>query len=94
MSKELAEKRVAFLERVLEYYTELQDTMALGKIVGHKLRGTGGTLGLGDLSKVGEKIQDLVNEGGAEAEVARMLTDLKPDISEVIEQEKKIIAAA
>ena len=89
--EELAEKRIAFLERVLALYAETQDILELGKIVGHKLRGTGGTLGLKDLGARGEELQNLVNEGGAEADVARMLNDLKPGIVEAIEEEKKII---
>jgi hypothetical protein len=92
--QELAEKRIDFLERVLEYWEELPDTLELGKMVGHKLRGTGGTLGLDGLSKTGEEIQNLVIKGGDQDVIARMLQRVKPEMTSVIEQEKKVLDLA
>lgn len=94
--QELTEKRIQFLERTLEIWDDPRyaGTKKLGAQVGHKLRGTGGTLGFGDLCETGTELQNLINKGTDVAVIAGMLEKIKPSLSELIEKQKKLLDVA
>ena len=82
--RELAEQRIAFLERVLDYFTEITEITERAQIVGHKLRGTGGTLGLSGLSKLGTQLQqDALHEPDPD-HLSQELQRIKPAIEAAI----------
>ncbi len=92
--EELAEKRISFLVCIIGYYTEISGVEERAKVIGHKLRGTGGTLGLTSLSEVAAELQDLINTNAAESTIAVKLGSIRPEIDAVMERERQIIEAA
>jgi hypothetical protein len=92
--RELAEQRLAFLERVLGYYAEVHEISERARIVGHKLRGTGGLLGLTVLSEWGGQLQLAAVEGDTKvANLDQELERLRPAIEAAIREEQDKLAA-
>ena len=92
--EELAEKRISFLVCIVEYYTDISGVEEQAKVIGHKLRGTGGTLGLTSLSEAAAELQDLINTNAGESTLAEKLGSLRPEIDAAMARERQIIKAA
>ena len=91
--RELAGQRIAFLERILGYYAEVGEIAERARIVGHKLRGTGGILGLTMLSEWGMRLQQAAVGGGTEvADLEQELKRLRPAIEAALREAQAILA--
>jgi hypothetical protein len=83
--KELAENRIAFLERILAYYQDIGDIRERAKIVGHKIHGTGGNLGLEKFIRDGINLQIMVEKDSEENVIVDALNSLKGAVMEELE---------
>ncbi len=90
--QELAEKRISFLERVLAFYNEIPETADRARTVGHKLRGTGGNLGLADLAERGTALQWQAQEGASSDVLKGELARIRPQIEAAIARERAILS--
>ena len=82
--EELRESRIKFLERILGYYGEFVDYKERAKIVGHKIHGTGGNLGLKQFVDDGIDLQVMVETGKEEALILAALDKLKGKVEQAL----------
>ncbi len=80
--EELAESRIEFLERILTFYQDIEDIRERAKIVGHKIHGTGGNLGLNKFISDGIKLQLMVENDDEDNVILNTLNSLQKAVME------------
>jgi hypothetical protein len=83
---ELAETRRNFLNRILTFFEEEKDLVECAAIVGHKLHGTGGNLGLNDLSKQGARLRQLAENDRQFAEMKILFETISLQVRQTLKQ--------
>ncbi len=79
--EELQNNRITFLERILSYYVDIEDVREKAQVIGHKIHGTGGNLGLKQFVRDGINLQLMVQANDDEHLIVEALGAMKEKVN-------------
>jgi len=78
--RELTDKRVSFLESIMQFFQEISDPRECAKTVGHKLFGTGGNLGLTQYYFDAVRLEEMADNNASIQDMKNLLEALQRQV--------------